>query len=84
MFIQISEASVSALAPTLTGVQNLDLRGCKQLTDAAVHHIVTATRGLRTLALANCPALTDAALAEIATYCPDITYVHPRYTNTLA
>ena len=45
----------------LSGVEEVNLRGCTQITDAGLAHL----RGVRVLNIAGCALITDAGLAHL-------------------
>ena len=60
----------------LSGVEEVDLRGCTQITDAGLAHL----RGVRVLNIEGCALITDAGLAHLTGihtlnmgYCAQIT-----------
>ncbi len=73
--IQLTDASIIAIArlsPLLTSVK---LRACSKLTDASIVEVVRACPGLMELDVSSCSKLTDASIVEVGRGCPGLTHL---------
>jgi hypothetical protein len=66
---QITDHTLHSIAEHCTGLQSLNLQGCKLITDVCIISISTHCTGLQSLDLERCGQITDASIISISTYC---------------